>query len=175
MSKPSLHLIDPDPATPNRTGAHEEIPAPLRKIAAACLSDAMGVHRMHSGQIASLVGVSRQRVDRWCDSEDDQWISAPRLLMAARHPRGRDVVLSYIAALRGHIADDPTPASSSGPGLLAETFDCLADVGRLADDTRRALADQVVTKEERVQLLRDAEVATARLLHLTKALRQEGR
>ena len=172
MSKPSLHLVDEMPAQSARTGAHEEIPAPLRRICAGALSDAMGVHRMTSSQLAPLVGVTRQRVDRWCDPHDEQWCNAPRLLMMARHPRGQAVALTYLAALRSHLGDEPEPVSVCGQSLMARTFEALADVGRLADDTRRALADQVVTDEERVQLLRDAQMAMAHLLSLTRELQK---
>lgn len=176
MSKPCLHVVENASPSSSRTGAHEEIPASLRKIAAGCLSDAMGVHRVTSGQFSEYVGVGRQRVDRWINPDDDLWMSGPRLLMAARHHRGRAVALSYLAALRGHIDDEPAPVASSGTGLLEQAFDAMADVGRLADDTRKALSPtgpggREVTEEERVQLLRDAEVAIARLLHLTKAIR----
>jgi hypothetical protein len=172
MAKPGLHLVDDSSVQFSRTGAHEDIPAPLRRICANALSDAMGVHRMTSSQLSPLVGVTRQRVDRWQDPEDEQWMSAPRLLMAARHPRGQAVALTYLAALRGHIGDEPEPVSVCGQSLLARTFEALADVGRLADDTRRALADQVVTDEERVQLLRDAQMAMAHLLTLTRELQK---
>jgi hypothetical protein len=178
MAVVPLHTVERDQSKPGLQGAsgHEGATPRSRAqaVASECLDDALGVHRMSSEQFGWLTCLSRQYVDKCRNPSDESVVNMRHLLEASEHPRGRAVVLSYLAAVRGHLSEGdeaafPMPAGRDLVGML---LDLSADAGQTVATGRAALSDGRIDDRERLEMLRAVERTIATLLGLAKELRR---
>ncbi len=174
MAVVPLHTAERDRRQLCSPGAdpHLDAPSPAQIVASESLDDALGIHRLSSAQFGALAGLSRQYVDRCRNPHDDAVVNMRHLLEASEHPRGRAVVLSYLAAVRGHIGGDDLPPLPPGRDLVGTLLDLAAEAGSTVATGRAALADGHVDDRERIEMLRAVERTIATLLGLAKELRR---
>lgn len=131
----------PTPAVTDRAK-----PATARRLSEAQLDASAIVARACANHSATALklGVSRSKVSRWAAPDSEETPSLARLLECAD---GADVALAEAAAhaLLARVEQRRRP--SLPPALHA--LNATAAVGAVAEKTREALADGVVSREER--------------------------
>lgn len=138
-------------------------------IASRCLADSMAVHRCSLESMAQACGCSIANLRKWLDTEDSSTISVGRMIVASK--TRRQVVLTFLAAIRSHLDTEVAPREPPVPPSQ-RMLNVMVETGELAQSLRTGLSDGVLDEDEKVAVLREIEHLRAQLEGFERDIRR---